>query len=161
MKFQSIPFSAYYPLTRNCPGVNIFVMVERMDNNPLKALLTDSEESADPNDLLRILEPYIKISTKNNRVIYTPKGVKVNSKIKVLLYLLARKALKNLELIETEAAFPKDIKENFGREIPINTIYISLKRLKDDGILRSENSAYYLPNFNIHKVETILKENDD
>lgn len=130
-------------------------------NNPLEDLLIDSDTTVDPSMLLGLLQPYTRINKNTNRILLTPEGMKVSSKIKVLLYLLTRKALRLLGLIDMEKASPKEIRENFDNEIPENTVYISVKRLTDSGLLRNENSKYFIPDFNLHKVQKLIEGNNN
>lgn len=150
-----------YLLTLLNGPVTIPVMVVNNNTNPLEDLLIDSDTTVGPDVLLELLKPYTRINKKTGKVILTPNGMKESSKIKVLLYLLTRKAMRSLGLVGTEMASPKEIRNNYKQEIPENTVYISVKRLTDAGLIRNENSKYYIPDFNLHKVERILGEKND
>lgn len=131
-------------------------MVDKNDHNPLDELFTDSLSQIDPESLASVLKPYLRINRENRRIIFTPEGMKITANNKIILFILAQKAMHMTGVRETEAIAPKKIKEELGKNIPAGTIDAALKRLSEKGPLKGLDGKYFIPDFNFHIVEKIF-----
>lgn len=129
--------------------------MDKRNVNPLEKLYIDANGQVDQNDLLTVLEPYIRISRESRQIIFTPDGLTLPTPKKVLLLILARKALALLGGVESEVVIPKEIKEAL-RGIPAGTIDVTTKRLSDKGLIRKEGGGYFIPDFIFQKVGEVL-----
>ncbi len=124
--------------------------------NPLEELFTDASSNIDPAELLALLKPFIAINRENKKVIFTPSGLTVSATKKIILFLLSKKVLKLLSLIEQESVSPSEMKDEFSRNMPSGTIDSTLKRLSDSGLVQGEEGKYFVPDFNFVKIKELF-----
>lgn len=131
-----------------------------MDNkkisNPLDELFTDSKSQIEPAAITKILKPFLRINRENNRVLFTPEGMKITASNKITLFILACKAMHMQGVIDSESVTPKEVKEELGKNIPAGTIDAALKRLSEKGPIKGQNGRYFIPDFNFPQVEEIF-----
>lgn len=133
-------------------------MVDKKTSNPLEELYTDSTGQIDPAELLLILKPFIRIHRETQVVIFTPAGMALPATKKIIILFLARKTLYLLGDIQSEFITPKDIKIEFGKNIPTGTIDATLKRLSERGPIRGQSGQYFIPDFNFPQVKEIFNK---
>ncbi len=136
-------------------------MVDKISNNPLEELYTDSNNHVDPKMLLEILRPFIRINRESKKVIFTTNGIKLTSNNKILVFLLTKKAMWLLKDQLSELVVPKEIKDEFNKNIPFGTIDVNLKRLSDKGLIKNDQGKYFVPDFNLPEIEKMLKKKED
>lgn len=134
-------------------------MTDKIIDNPLDELFTDSISQVDPADLTSLLKPYIRINPETRRVLFTPDGMKITVRKKIILFLLVQKVMIMKELVEAEAVSPKEIKAGLGNSIPSGTIDVTIKRLSDIGILKGQDGKYFIPDFKFYLVKEIFNQN--
>jgi len=132
-------------------------MVDKFKNNPLEELYTDSGQIA-PADLLSLLRPFIRLHRETGTVIYTPLGISLSANKKIVLLFLAKKALFLLGVIQSEFLTPKDVKLEFGKNIPHGTIDATLKRFSEKGPLRGKDGKYFIPDFNFSQTQEMFNK---
>lgn len=133
-------------------------MMDKNKNNPLEELYTDVGGQINPSDLLLILKPFLRIHRETSTVIYTPTGMGLPANKKIILLLLAKKALYLLGAIPSEFMAPKEIKIEFGKNIPSGTIDGTLNRLSENGPVKSQGGKYFIPDFNFSQVQELFKK---
>ena len=126
-------------------------------SDELESLLVNGKEM-DKKLVAEILAPYLRIDkeTCDIRPLSSWSGLKAN--IKILLYLIARKAMvaKNLPLSE-ERASATEIMQKTGMKK--GTVNPALRVLFNDRVIeQSEDKKYYVPNYAIEKVKAIINE---
>jgi hypothetical protein len=94
--------------------------------NPLSRLIAD-DKPINLDALAETLEPYVEIQREPPHPEFTWAGLQLTNRKKILVYLLARKAMQELALIETENAAPTLIEEE--TRIKGNAIRPILKEL--------------------------------
>lgn len=123
----------------------------------LEKLLVNGTEM-DQELVTEILTPYIRIdkNTCGIRPQKTWSGLTAYNKI--LIYLLARKAMKAMGLnIDEEAASNVEIINNTG--VKKGTVHPALRQLYNDGILtQTKGQKYYVPNYSIEQVKEMIME---
>ncbi len=77
---------------------------------------------------------------------------------KIIVFILARKAMHMQKLVDSDSVAPKDLKEEFGRDVPHGTIDAGLKRLSERGPIRGQGGRYFLPDFNFAQVQELLSK---
>lgn len=126
-------------------------------SNELEDLLVDGEEE-DKKLVSEILSPYVKIDKNTCEI--RPLGAwnDVKANIKILIYLLSRKAMIALSLnLDEEAATNAQIIKNTG--IKAGTVHPALRQLYDDKILeQTKEDKYYVPNYAIEKVKSMISQ---
>jgi len=132
-------------------------MADKNNKNPLEELYTDSGQ-IDQEALFSTLKPYIRLHRETGAVIFTSVGMGLSATKKILLLFLARKALYLLGAISSEYLAPKDVKLEFGKNIPHGTIDASLKRFLERGPLKAQNGKYFIPDFNFYQVQEIFNQ---
>ena len=135
-------------------------MVDKNNINPLEELYTDSGQ-VDQEALLSTLKPYIRLHRETGTVIFTPIGMGLSATKKILLLFLAKKALYLLGAVSSEYLAPKDVKLEFGKNIPHGTIDASLKRFLERGPLKVQDGKYFIPDFNFYQVQEIFNQSNN
>jgi hypothetical protein len=124
----------------------------------LDDLLIDREQVNE--ELLReVLLPYIGIDADRKEIVPKQQWNSLNADRKVLIYLLARKAMVVLPTVqlEIEGALPKDIEDSTG--IPGGTLRPKLRNLKRLGLLTQDREGrYYVPSHALSQMNELLKE---
>ena len=132
-------------------------MEDGQNSNPLLRLVAGNEP-IDLELLANILEPYVQLHTEPPHPEYTWDGEHLNNKKKILAYLLARKALLELHLIETDKVSPSTIEAD--TKIPGGSIRPVLKDLREKKLVR-ENDGYFVPNNAIKQVQKLFEGADE
>lgn len=122
-----------------------------MNKDPLGDIFTDEQE-VDPKLLADILRPFVKINPEKKIVIFTTEvGTALPISDKVLLFLVARKALKFKGKIEAEETSPAEIiKETSLKE---GSVHPTLKTLKEKGFLVAKAGKYFIPNYQLVNIK--------
>lgn len=130
------------------------------EDNPLRSLV--GEEELNREKLLQILDPYLRFDEDGN-IVYRPTFEELSSKDRILLYLLARKALYDLGMAHGEGSSPSSIAEEIN--INGNTVRSALSRLKSRGLVKSgkaallsDSTSYQVPNSVLEEVKGRLDE---
>lgn len=132
-------------------------MADKNNQNPLEELYTDSGQ-IDQTALLSTLKPFIRLHRETGTVIYTQVGMALSANKKILLLFLAKKALYLLGAIPAEFLAPKEVKVEFGKNIPPGTIDAALKRFLERGPLKVQNGKYFIPDFNFYQVQEMFNQ---
>jgi hypothetical protein len=135
-------------------------MADKNISNPLEELYTDNRQ-VDTANLLSILKPFIRLHKETGTVIFTPLGISLSANKKIVLLFLAKKALFLLGVIASEPLAPKDVKLEFGKNIPPGTIDAALKRFSEKGPLRGQDGKYFIPDFNLPQVQEMFSKFND
>jgi hypothetical protein len=129
-------------------------------NDELKDLLVSGKE-IDKKLVAEILKPYLRIDeeTCDIRPLSSWSDLKVNTKI--LLYLIARKAIVALGLpLPDEKASATEIMQKTGMRK--GTVNPALRNLFEDRVIeQSEDKKYYVPNYAIEKVKNMISKKFD
>ena len=114
-------------------------------NQELENLLVSGKE-LDKKMVAEILAPYLKIDKDTCDIRPLPSWGDVKAYNKILLYLLARKAMKALGLgIETESASATEIAQNTG--LKKGTVNPALRGMLDERVVaQDEERKYFVTN---------------
>lgn len=125
-----------------------------MSAKDLGELLVDEEE-LNRELLYTTLSPFICISKTSNKIIPTENYSELSEKNKILVFLLAKKAMKILNLgVEKESANPTEVSQNTG--VKYGTVKPTLSYLARENILAKNSTGYYVPNYNLIKMRNTL-----
>lgn len=133
-------------------------MADKNIKNPLEELYTDASGQLDQAELATLLRPFLRIHRDTGTIIFTNAGIALPATKKIVLFLLAKKALYLLGSIPSEWITPKQIKVEFGKNIPAGTIDANLKRLSRHGPLKGDSGKYFIPDFNFPQVREIFSK---
>ena len=124
-------------------------------NDELESLLVSGKE-VDKKLVAEMLSPYLRIDKETCDVRPLSSWDDLKAYEKILLYLLARKAMIALGLnLPEENASPTEIMLSTG--LKQGTINPTLRRLLGDGVVgQTKERKYYIPNFAIEKVKTMI-----
>jgi hypothetical protein len=126
-------------------------------NDELKSLLVSGKD-LDQKLVAEILKPYLRIDneTCDIRPLNSWNGLTAN--VKIVLYLIARKAMVALGLpLSEEKASATEIMQKTG--LPKGTVNPALRDLFSDRIIvQSEDKKYYVPNFAIERIKLMIQE---
>jgi hypothetical protein len=131
---------------------------DKKTGNPLDELFTDANSQINPASLAAVLKPFLRINKENKRIIFTPHGMNITANNKIILFVLARKAMFLQGISESDSIRPKEIKEELGKSIPTGTIDAALKYLSEKGPLKGQDRRYFIPDFNFPQVEEIFNK---
>lgn len=130
-------------------------------SNILKKLFTNKEE-VDPEDLYNLLNPYIKINEENKSIIFLDTAHEAPLKDKIILFLLGKKVLFLVGLVESEKIPPKTIIEETG--LPKGSVLPTLKQLKEPkggSLVSSDSSGYFINNYQFSKIKGKLNKTNE
>lgn len=126
-----------------------------MDRDPLEDLLVDEGE-INKELLAALLAPYVRLSRDTASVILTATGRALSNKPKIIVYLLARKALRALSLIESEGASTGDVTNNTG--IPGGSVRPTLRNLlRDTLVAQTDEGDYYVPVYALEAAKALVE----
>lgn len=109
--------------------------------------------------LAGLIQPYLVIDLDDdNRVVFNEAGHEETIENRILLFLLARKALLKKGLIEEEGISPSLIISGTG--LKPGTVHPTLKSLKAKGLLVATNGLYLVPNYQMYKLKKRLLKGD-
>jgi len=131
-------------------------MRRNMMNDELESLLVSGKEM-DKKLVAEILEPYLRIDKETCDIRPLSSWNDLKAKIRILLYLIARKAMVALGLpLAEERASATEIMQKTGmRKGTVNPALRSL--LEDDRLLeQSEDKKYQVPNYAMEKVKGMI-----
>jgi len=131
-------------------------MTDKKIRNPLEELYSDAASAINSKELAEFLKPFLRINRTNKKVFFALDGLQLQPKKKIILLLLARKALFLLGDIEEEETAPKILKREFQKSIPQGTIDVNLKRLREEGIIRGDDSKYFIPDINFQRIREMF-----
>lgn len=124
--------------------------------NELEELLISGKEM-DQQLVASILKPFLRIDKDSAGIIPQEPWQKLTNEARVLLFLIARRAMKALELpIEDETAGPIDIEKEIG--IKGGSLRPILKRLSGQRILSKSHGRYFVPNYSIQRIKEMSAE---
>lgn len=138
-------------------------MTDNTQTDPLDILFVDERQSVDREILATAIVPFVRIFIDQGMVYidFTKEGNSLTNKEKLLVHLLARKAihLKDKGLLPNEAITPKEIETATG--IVGNTLRPLLLQLKKDRLVQTDKSSdeggYYVPNYALDQISEMLK----
>ncbi len=106
------------------------------------------KDDLDEEVLSSILERFIRIKADSSKIIILPDFSKLKSKDQILVLLLGFKALKLLNLRDSEGVGPKEIYTLSG--LNHSTVKNALRDLEFENLAISEKGKYSIPNFLLH-----------
>lgn len=119
----------------------------------LKKLFTDDND-VNAEELFTLLEPFITINKASKKIVFLDKGHLQPLKNKIVLFLLAKKALFLLGEIESDKIKPREIIQETG--LPRGSVLPTLKILKEakgGSFISSEGEGYYISSYQISKIK--------
>jgi len=150
------PFIRLY-LTKEL--IILLLTITNMDNqnkNPLEDLLIDESQSVNLVELAQMLKPYVGIEKSSKDIQFLPAFYEQKNELKILILLAASKAKKEL-LGGEEKMSPSEI---IVLDImPPGSVKGTLKKLFDEKIIKSDDSKYYLPNYQIKFLQLKNQKN--
>ncbi|MBA7530202.1 hypothetical protein ES705_22405 [subsurface metagenome] len=128
-----------------------------MMNDELESLLVSGKE-VDKKLVAAILEPYLRIDKETCDIRPLSSWSDLKANIKILLYLIARKAMVALGLpLATEGASATEIMQKTGMKK--GTVNPALRDLFNDRVIEQfKDKKYYVPNHAIEKVKVMISE---
>ena len=122
----------------------------------LEDLVVDAREM-DRELVGTILRPYLRIDAATCEVIPLPPWDAAPNEVRVLLYLLARRAMRALDLpVPHEAASPVEIERATG--IPGGSVRPALKRLLNARLVAKQApTGYIVPNYAMSRVREYIR----
>lgn len=126
-------------------------------NDELENLLISGKET-DKKLIAEVLSPYLRIDKDTCDIRPSSAWGELRAYMKILLYLLARKAMIALGLdLPEESASATEIMLNTG--LKKGTVNPALRTLYEDRIVeQSKERRYYIPNHAIERVKAIVGE---
>ncbi len=118
----------------------------------LDELVIDTQE-LDRELAARLLAPYLRLDRRTGDVVPLPSWDELPTEGRVLLYLLARRAMRALGLpVAGAAATPVEIERATG--IPGGSVRPALRRLlKARAVAKSDGAGYIVPNYAMARVQ--------
>ena len=126
-------------------------------SDELESLLVNGKE-VDKKLVAEILSPYLRIDKETCDIRPLSSWDDLKAYRKILIYLVARKAMVALGLsLPEENASATEIMLSSG--LKQGTVNPTLRRLLEDGVVaQTKERKYYIPNYAIEKVKAIVSE---
>ena len=126
-------------------------------NDELESLLVNGKE-VDKKLVAEMLSPYLRIDKETCDIRPLSSWDDLRAYRKILIYLVARKAMVALGLnLPEENASATEIMLSTG--LKQGTVNPTLRRLLEDGVVaQTKERKYYIPNYAIEKVKAIVSE---
>jgi len=126
-----------------------------MENDELDSLIVKETDVIDKKLLASFLKNYVRI-TESGEFIFEEKFFLLDAKKKIVIFLLARKVMKikNIGALDTEEVGPKEISDKSG--IPFGTVGRTVRELVEKQIIKEREGKYFVPNFNLNKINSVL-----
>jgi len=127
-------------------------------NDELESLLVSGKE-IDKKLVIEILSPYLKIDKETCDIRPLSAWGDVKAYVKILLYLVARKAMVALDLnLPEESASATEIMQNTG--LKKGTVNPALRGFFEDRVVeQTQERRYYIPNHALERVKAMITEN--
>lgn len=105
-----------------------------------------------------VLGPYVQFDPERQEFVFTEEWDRLTNNLKILTYLIARKAMLAAgHLSDEEAVAPKTITEQ--TYMPSGSVGFTLKTLFDSNLLdRTESGKYYVPNAKLLVVKGMMEK---
>lgn len=126
-------------------------------NEELETLVVSGKEM-DKKLVVEILSPYVRLDRDSCSIRPLEAWNLLRAEQKILLYLLARKAMVALDFgLPAEGGTPSEVAQDTG--LKTGTANPALRGLLKDKILaQSKDRRYYIPNHAIERVKTMFSE---
>jgi len=123
--------------------------------NQLDELFVSGNE-VDQELIVKILSGFLKIDKDSCSIVPDKRWLEVNNELKIILFLVARKAMKVRGLsIDNEGALPSETEEQTG--IKGGSVRPRLKNLFEQRIInKTGDSHYFVPNYSLVKVKAMI-----
>jgi hypothetical protein len=124
------------------------------ENDPLKKLFTD-DDNVDTNDLFDLLSPFVRLNRTTKNIIFLDAIHNQTTKNRLLVFLLAKKALFLLGETENDKVKPQTIVEETG--IPRGSVLPGLKSLREPkggNLVSSKRGEYFISSYQISKIKS-------
>ena len=125
-------------------------MLEQDKLDKLNKLVIDDNEFIDL--IYDVLEPFVKI--RQDKIIPKAAYTKLNERKKILILLIARKAMKILNLIETETLQPKEIAIAAG--VNHSSVKVYLTKYAKDRIVIKKKEGYLISESKFSHVKEMI-----
>lgn len=124
--------------------------------NQLDELFVSGKE-VDQELVAKILAPFIRIDKDSCSIVPNERWLELNNELKIILFLVARKAMKLRDLpIDNEGALPAEIEKETG--LKGGSVRPKLRGLfEDKTINRTEDARYFVPNYSLTKIKTMIE----
>jgi len=124
-------------------------------SNQLDELFVNGKE-IDQGLVAKILSHFLKIDRDSCTIVPNEKWQELNNELKIILFLIARKAMKLRGLpIDNEGATPFEIGEEIG--LKGGSVRPKLKSLLDQKIInKTDDARYFVPNYSLTKIKTMV-----
>lgn len=96
------------------------------------------------------------VFSKENEIHFMIDPTEIYARNAILLYALGKKILKRYDKIDSEIITSSEIIDKI--KLNKNTVYVTVKRLKDKKMLIPTDSGYEIPAFQVNNVLNLLKE---
>lgn len=124
-------------------------------SNQLDELFVSGKE-VDQGLVAGILSPFLKIDLDSCSIVPSEYWLELHNELKVILFLVARKAMKVRGLsVDKEGALPSEIEEQTGMKG--GSVRPNLKNLFEQRIIKkTDDSRYFVPNYSLVKIKTLV-----
>lgn len=108
--------------------------------------------------VVEVLAPFVRLEQETCKIQPTPNWKKLRGQKKILVYLIARKAMRALDFpLEREEATPTEIISETG--LPSGTVGAALLRLLNKKLVaRTSDRKYYVPNIALEQIKDLLEK---
>ena len=107
-----------------------------------------------------VLKPFSRLDGDRKRVLLLPAWESLKNDHKILVFLVARKAMTALEWVGDDAVSPRDVTRETG--LPGGSVRPGLLRLVNSRLVaQGENGGYLIPNWAMNRVKSVLAPGEE
>ncbi len=107
-----------------------------------------------------VLKPFVRLDGDRNRVLLLPAWEDLKNDHKILVFLVARKAMVALEWSGDDAVSPRDVTRETG--LPGGSVRPGLQRLVNSRLaVQGEGGGYLVPNWAMNQVGSVLAQGEE
>ena len=125
-------------------------------SNQLEELFVSGKE-VDQELVAKILSPFLKIDRDSCAIVPNAQWQEINNDLKIILFLLARKAMKLRGLnIDNEGALPSEIEKETGMKG--GSVRPKLKELFEQRVIsKTDDGRYIVPSYSLTRIKTMVE----
>lgn len=108
--------------------------------------------------LAEILSPFLTVDAETKKIYFTENGYNQTTEKKIILFLLAHKAMFVEGITNSEGLLPASLISSLG--LKRGTVHPLLKKMREKGLAMAVNGEYVIPNHHLYRIKKLLMKSE-